>query len=198
MLTQIDHIGIACRDLEEKIDFYCSTFGVTVASREINEEQGVREAMLLVATAAPEATGPQGGAADLRAAAGAGPATHTVPDLRATAEAGREANQGPQAGAGPAVPLVASYIQLLEPLGPDSPVGKFLARHGEGIHHVGYGVTDVRAALAAIGATGVRLINERPRHGSMGASIAFLHPADVGGVLTELVEHPAESGPGPA
>ena len=198
MLTQIDHIGIACRDLEEKIDFYCSTFGLTVASREINEEQGVREAMLLVATAAPEATGPQAGAPDLRAAAGGGPAPHTVPDLRATAEAGREANPGPQAGAGPAVPLVASYIQLLEPLGPDSPVGKFLARRGEGIHHVGYGVTDVRAALAAIGATGVRLINERPRHGSMGASIAFLHPADVGGVLTELVEHPAESGPGPA
>ena len=198
MLTQIDHIGIACRDLEEKIDFYCSTFGLTVASREINEEQGVREAMLLVATAAPEATGPQAGAPDLRAAAGGGPATHPVPDLRATAEAGREANPGPQAGAGSAVPLVASYIQLLEPLRPDSPVGKFLARRGEGIHHVGYGVTDVRAALAAIGAAGVRLINERPRHGSMGASIAFLHPADVGGVLTELVEHPAESGPGPA
>jgi methylmalonyl-CoA/ethylmalonyl-CoA epimerase len=198
MLTQIDHIGIACRDLEEKIDFYCATFGLTVVSREINEEQGVREAMLLVATAAPEATGPQAGAPDLRAAAGGGPAPHPVADLRATAEAGREANPGPQAGAGPAVPLVASYIQLLEPLGPDSPVGKFLARRGEGIHHVGYGVTDVRAALAAIGAAGVRLINERPRHGSMGASIAFLHPADVGGVLTELVEHPAESGPGPA
>jgi methylmalonyl-CoA/ethylmalonyl-CoA epimerase len=198
MLTQIDHIGIACRDLEERIDFYCSTFGLTVVSRETNEEQGVREAMLLVATAAPEATGPQAGAPDLRAAAGGGPATHTVPDLRATAEAGRKANPGPQAGAGPAVPLVASYVQLLEPLGPDSPVGKFLARRGEGIHHVGYGVTDVRAALAAIGAAGVRLINERPRHGSMGASIAFLHPADVGGVLTELVEHPAESGPGPA
>ncbi len=198
MLTHIDHIGIACRDLEERIDFYCSTFGLTVASREINEEQGVREAMLLVATAAPEPTGPRAGAADLRAAAGGGPATHTVPDLRATAEAGREAKPGPQAGAGPAIPLVASYVQLLEPLRPDSPVGKFLARRGEGIHHVGYGVTDVRAALAAIGATGVRLLNERPRHGSMGASIAFLHPADVGGVLTELVEHPAESGPGPA
>ena len=214
MLTQIDHVGIACRDLEEKIDFYCATFGLTVVSREINEEQGVREAMLLVATAAQGATGPQAGAPDLRAAAGGGPAPHPAPDLRATAgggpaphpapdlrataEAGRAANPGPWAGAGPAVPLVASYIQLLEPLGPDSPVGKFLARRGEGIHHVGYGVTDVRAALAAIGAAGVRLINERPRHGSMGASIAFLHPADVGGVLTELVEHPAESGPGPA
>jgi len=81
-----------------------------------------------------------------------------------------------------------SWVQLLEPLGPDTPVGKFLARRGEGIHHVGYGVTDITAALDSIGASGVRLIDARPRHGSMGASIAFLHPADVGGVLTELVQ----------
>jgi methylmalonyl-CoA/ethylmalonyl-CoA epimerase len=53
---------------------------------------------------------------------------------------------------------------------------------------VGYGVADIAAALAAIGAAGVRLLDSRPRHGSMGASIAFLHPSDVGGVLTELVE----------
>jgi methylmalonyl-CoA/ethylmalonyl-CoA epimerase len=149
MLTRIDHVGIACRDLEEKIGFYCSTFGLTVVSREVNEEQGVREAMLRVATG--------------------------------------------DAGPGLAAP---SYVQLLEPIGPDSPVGRFLARRGEGLHHVGYGVTDVKAALAAIGATGVRLIDERPRHGSMGASIAFLHPADLGGVLTELVQPPAET-PGP-
>lgn len=84
----------------------------------------------------------------------------------------------------------ASWIQLLEPLGPDTPVGKFLTRRGEGIHHIGYGVTDITAALDAIGARGVRLIDARPRHGSMGASIAFLHPADVGGVLTELVQAP--------
>jgi len=84
----------------------------------------------------------------------------------------------------------ASYIQLLEPARPDSPVGKFLARRGEGIHHVGYGVTDITSALTAIGSRGIRLIDERPRHGSMGASIAFLHPADVGGVLTELVQAP--------
>ena len=67
-------------------------------------------------------------------------------------------------------------------------MGKFLARRGEGIHHIGYGVTDITAAMAAIGDIGVRLIDERPRHGSMGASIAFLHPADLGGVLTELVQ----------
>jgi methylmalonyl-CoA/ethylmalonyl-CoA epimerase len=84
----------------------------------------------------------------------------------------------------------ASWIQLLEPLGPDTPVGRFLARRGEGIHHIGYRVTNITAALRVIGARGVRLIDERPRHGSMGASIAFLHPADVGGVLTELVQPP--------
>jgi methylmalonyl-CoA/ethylmalonyl-CoA epimerase len=77
---------------------------------------------------------------------------------------------------------------LLEPLGPDTPVGRFLARRGEGLHHVGYGVQDIGQALDAIGVRGVRLLDERPRHGSMGASIAFLHPADLGGVLTELVE----------
>jgi methylmalonyl-CoA/ethylmalonyl-CoA epimerase len=83
----------------------------------------------------------------------------------------------------------ASYVQLLEPLADDTPVGKFLARRGEGLHHVGYAVVNVTEALAEIGGAGsVRLIDERPRHGSMGASIAFLHPADLGGVLTELVQ----------
>jgi len=86
-----------------------------------------------------------------------------------------------------------SYVQLLEPLGPDTPVGKFLARRGEGIHHVGYAVADVAAALSAIGGRDVRLIDSRPRHGSMGASIAFLHPSDLGGVLTELVQPSAAS-----
>ena len=95
-------------------------------------------------------------------------------------------------------PAGTSYVQLLEPLGPDTPVGRFLARRGEGVHHIGYGVTDITAALASIGATGVRLIDARPRHGSMGASIAFLHPADVGGVLTELVQAPGPRTPGDA
>lgn len=147
MLNRIDHVGIACRDLDEAVSRYCSVFGLTVTSREVNEEQGVREAMLLVAT---------------------------------------QGEPGP-AGA-VTVPGGASYIQLLEPLSPDSPVGKFMARRGEGIRHIGYAVTDVRSALAQVGGAGVRLIDERPRHGSLGASIAFLHPADLGGVLTELVE----------
>ena len=85
------------------------------------------------------------------------------------------------------------YIQLLEPLSPDTPVGRFIARRGEGIHHVGYGVANIGEALATVAGTGIRLVDERPRHGSMGASIAFLHPADLGGVLTELVQSPSLS-----
>jgi methylmalonyl-CoA/ethylmalonyl-CoA epimerase len=141
LLTRIDHVGIACRDLRKAIELYRDTFGLRVITLESNEEQGVREAMLAVGSGVP-----------VPGAAGAG------------------------------------YVQLLEPLGPDTPVGKFLARRGEGIHHIGYGVADVTEAMAAIAGTGVRLIDERPRHGSMGASIAFLHPADLGGVLTELVQ----------
>jgi methylmalonyl-CoA/ethylmalonyl-CoA epimerase len=138
MLKRIDHIGIACRDLDAAIELYESIFGLTVVSRETNGQQGVREAMLMVADA----------------------------------------------------PAGMSYVQLLEPLGPDTPVGRFIERRGEGIHHVGYGVADIEAALATLGAAGLRLIDARPRHGSMGASIAFLHPGDLGGVLTELVESP--------
>jgi methylmalonyl-CoA/ethylmalonyl-CoA epimerase len=81
-----------------------------------------------------------------------------------------------------------SFVQLLEPLGPDTPVGRFIERRGEGLHHVGYGVADIEAALASVEAAGLRLIDRRPRHGSLGAAIAFLHPGDIGGVLTELVQ----------
>lgn len=136
MFTRIDHVGIAVRDLDASIAFYETTFGLTVAGRETNESQGVREAMLHVADA----------------------------------------------------PGGASYVQLLEPLAPETPVGKFLSTRGEGVHHIGYGVSDVAAALDELAGQGVRLVDERPRHGSLGASIAFLHPKSVGGVLTELVQ----------
>jgi methylmalonyl-CoA/ethylmalonyl-CoA epimerase len=82
----------------------------------------------------------------------------------------------------------SSCIQLLEPLRPDSPVGKFLERHGEGMHHIAYGVDDVVAAMDQLAKGGSRLIDTTPRHGFGGSSIAFLHPASVGGVLTELVQ----------
>ena len=81
-----------------------------------------------------------------------------------------------------------SYVQLLEPLASDTPVGRFLARRGEGLHHVGYAVTDINAALESLAAQGVQLIDAQPRHGSLGASIAFVHPRDLFGVLTELVQ----------
>ena len=135
-LTRIDHVGIAVRDLDAGVEFYVATFGLAVAGRETNEDQGVREAMLHVTD------GPGG----------------------------------------------ASYVQLLEPLAADTPVGKFLAQRGEGVHHIGYGVTDVAAELDRLRGQGIRLVDERPRHGSLGASIAFLHPKSVGGVLTELVQ----------
>jgi methylmalonyl-CoA/ethylmalonyl-CoA epimerase len=82
----------------------------------------------------------------------------------------------------------ASYVQLLEPLADDTPVGKFLVARGEGVHHIGYGVDDVTAELDRLRDEGIRLVDERPRHGSLGASIAFLHPKSVTGVLTELVQ----------
>ncbi len=132
MLSRIDHVGIACHDLDEAIARYESLFGLSLVSRETNDGQGVHEAMLVVA----------GG----------------------------------------------SYVQLLQPTHSDSPVGRFLDRRGEGIHHIGYGVSDIRAALTELSGQGLRLLDERPRHGSMGAAIAFLHPKDLGGVLTELVQ----------
>ena len=82
----------------------------------------------------------------------------------------------------------ASFIQLLAALGPDTPVGRFLERRGPGVHHVGYRVHDVALALQDLRTEGVTLIDERPRAGSRGTTIAFVHPKDMGGVLVELVQ----------
>ena len=84
-----------------------------------------------------------------------------------------------------------NHVELLRPLGPDTPVGKFLAKKGPGLHHVAYQTTDIEQTLAALKAAGVRLIDETPRIGIRGSSVAFLHPAASGGVLTEIVQ-PAE------
>lgn len=81
-----------------------------------------------------------------------------------------------------------SYVQLLGALGPDTPVGRFLARQGQGVHHLGYRVEDLARALVHLKAEGVRLIDEAPRPGSRGTSIAFVHPKGMGGVLVELVQ----------
>jgi methylmalonyl-CoA/ethylmalonyl-CoA epimerase len=137
MLTRIDHVGVAVRDLEAAIALYENVFGVHVVHQEVNEEQGVREAMLAVGDS-------------------------------------------------------GSYIQLLAPLSDDSPIGKFLARHGEGIQQVAYGVADIDAASAELRAAGVRLLYDEPRRGTRGSRINFIHPKDAGGVLVELVESPQE------
>ncbi|MBD0670304.1 methylmalonyl-CoA epimerase [Streptomyces sp. CBMA156] len=136
MLTRIDHIGIACRDLDKTVEFYRATYGFEVFHSEVNEEQGVREAMLRI--------------------------------------------NGTDDGA-------ASYLQLLEPIRTDSPVGKWLEKNGEGVHHIAFGTADVDGDSEAIRDKGVRVLYDQPRSGSMGSRITFLHPKDCGGVLTELV-----------
>ncbi|MBP0457705.1 methylmalonyl-CoA epimerase [Streptomyces montanisoli] len=141
MLTRIDHIGIACHDLDTTVEFYRSTYGFEVLHTEVNEEQGVREAMLRI---------------------------------NGTSDGG------------------SSYLQLLEPVREDSAVGKWLARHGEGVHHIAFGTGDVDGDSEAIRDKGVRVLYDEPRTGTMGSRITFLHPKDCHGVLTELVTSATE------
>lgn len=134
-LREIDHVGLAVRDLEEAVERYRSAFGIDPAHRERIDSDGVDEALFRVGT---------------------------------------------------------SYIQLLAPVGPDTPVGRFLERRGEGVHHVGYRVEDVAAVLADLREAGVALIDERPRPGSRGTTVAFVHPKAIHGVLVELVQEPRQ------
>jgi len=161
LLSHIDHVGIAVVNLEEAIERYRSSFGLDLVAVESNEVQGVREAMLRLGPVLPDAELPDA----------------ELPDA-----------EGSDAGRPDAMGLAPSYVQLLEPLGADTPVGKFLARRGEGLHHVGYAVADVRVAMETLAHQGVRILDTQPRHGSLGASIAFAHPKDLSGVLTELVQ----------
>jgi methylmalonyl-CoA/ethylmalonyl-CoA epimerase len=131
LLTEIDHVAVAVRDLDAAIGWYASNFGATVAHREVVESDGVEEALLAVAD---------------------------------------------------------SYVQLLTPTRSDSTVAKYLETKGEGLHHVGYRVRDCDAALEAAKATGARAIDEHPRPGSRGTTVAFLHPKTAFGTLIELVQ----------
>ena len=79
-------------------------------------------------------------------------------------------------------------IELLEPLGPDTTVGRFLARRGQALHHIAYRIDDLGSELARLDAAGVRLIDRTPRPGAFGHMVAFLHPSSTGGILTELVQ----------
>jgi len=136
MLTRIDHIGIACHDLDETVEFYRATYGFEVFRTAIIEDQGVREAML---------------------------------KINETSDGG------------------ASYLPLMQPIRDDSAVGKWMAKHGEGVHHIAFGTADVDTDSEAIRDKGIRVLYEQPRTGSMGSRITFLHPKDCHGVLTELV-----------
>src|SRR5207302_5323337 len=133
--TEIDHVGIAVRDLDAAVEHYRRTLGVEPVHRETVEDQGVEEVLFRVG---------------------------------------------------------ASYVQLLAATGPDTPVGKFLERKGEGVHHVGYRVDDVAATIAHLRDEGVPLVDEAPRPGSRGTTVAFVHPKGFAGVLVELVQEPGE------
>jgi methylmalonyl-CoA epimerase len=85
-----------------------------------------------------------------------------------------------------------NHIELLAPLGPDTPVGRFLAKNGPGLHHVAYQVDDIDSTLRALEQAGLRLIDEQARTGIRGSRVAFMHPRSTAGVLTEIVQ-PAEA-----
>jgi methylmalonyl-CoA/ethylmalonyl-CoA epimerase len=131
LLTEIDHIAIAVKDLEAAIAYYQNAFGATVDHREVVESDGVEEALLKVAE---------------------------------------------------------SYIQLLTPTRPDSPVAKAIEKRGEGLHHIGYRVNNCAEALAAMIAAGATAIDKAPRPGSRGTTVAFIHPKGSFGTLIELVQ----------
>ena len=87
------------------------------------------------------------------------------------------------------LPVGDTHVELLEPLSPDSAVGKFLAKRGPGLHHIAIEVPDIHGSLAQLKQRGARLIDETPRVGAGGSLIAFVHPSSTNGVLLELVQH---------
>ena len=86
------------------------------------------------------------------------------------------------------IPIGGTSLQLLAPLGPDTPVGRFLDKRGEGLHHVAYAVADIEAALSHLAAEGAELVDMKPRVGGGGHKVAFVHPRAFNGTLIELVE----------
>jgi methylmalonyl-CoA epimerase len=125
---------VAVAEIDPALELYRDSFELTVAHREIVEEQGVEAVLLDVGE---------------------------------------------------------NHVELLAPLGPDTPVGKFLAKQGPGLHHVAYQVSDIEATLQALKTAGLALIDQQPRTGIRGSRVAFLHPRATVGVLTEIVQ-PAE------
>ena len=130
-LLNLDHVGIAVRNLDHALDIYRERYRVEPLYRETVESQGVEEAM---------------------------------------------------------IPVGGSFVQLLQPLAEDTPVGRFLESRGEGLHHVAFVVSSIDAALDHLREEGARLVDETARPGGRGTRIAFVHPADLAGTLIELVE----------
>ena len=130
-VTQIEHIGIAVKNLEESIKFYESVLGLQCYSIEEVKDQKVKTAFFMI---------------------------------------GR------------------TKIELLESTEPNGPVGKFIEKNGEGLHHIAYAVNDLQKALDEIGNKDIKLIDKHPRKGAEGLDIAFLHPKSTFGVLIELCE----------
>ena len=85
------------------------------------------------------------------------------------------------------------HVELLQPLGPDTAVGKYLARRGPGLHHVAYRVENIEETLQALASAGMRLIDEQPRRGIRNSRVAFVHPGSTGSVLTEIVQPAKEA-----
>ena len=131
MIEQIDHIGIAVRDLDEALNIYMNILGLKSEGTEVIEEQNVMVASFLV-----------GGV----------------------------------------------KIELLQPTDPDGPIGKFIEKRGEGLHHIAFRVENIDASLRDLRTNGVGLIDENARIGAGGSRIAFIHPKNMKGVLIELVE----------
>ena len=131
MFSRIDHVGVAVAEIEPALELYRESFELTVAHREVVEEQGVEAVLLDVGE---------------------------------------------------------NHVELLAPLGPDTPVGKFLAAKGPGLHHVAYQVSDIEATLEALKQAGLQLIDQQPRTGIRGSRVAFMHPRATAGVLTEIVQ----------
>ncbi len=134
LILGIDHVGIAVPDLQESLTFYQGTLGLHCYHTEVNEEQGVEEAMLRFSDGKSE-------------------------------------------------------IQLLAPLGPDTTIGKFLAKQGPGIQQMALNVTDVAEVSQILQSRGIRMLYPEPRTGTAGSLVNFAHPRDCGGVLIEFVQH---------
>ncbi len=131
MFSRIDHIGVAVEEIEPALELYRDSFELTLAHREVVEEQGVEAVLLDVGE---------------------------------------------------------NHVELLAPLGADTPVGRFLAKQGPGLHHVAYQVKDIDATLERLRQAGLQLIDQQPRTGIRGSRVAFMHPRATAGVLTEIVE----------